>query len=439
MGIVKSNLNKKIAIIILVVMLVSMTFPVFATNISEINQGDRVKFTTGEQWNVYNSEKSAKDRNANDLYKKNSKIVYLKKGDEFDVVSKSGNILKIKNDKIDNKYIRYVASNFTKQNQVAVGSVDKSKVPVEEKNGSTVELPNMSLSTVNFSAIGDFIIRIIEIIWQELEPIFTRLTQGITDFSIKSEQKEDIIEEGQKKGSDVVVNENSGTTTNIGTTINTGTTTNTSVGTGNNTISDSKISELGKFIGNFEGGTKTYTINGIACYEAEEDTDNKMRARGVEVSDLKEYGNNYYAKSDVDKKFNETVIVKANTIISKARNRDLKLEENEIMALTSLAFQCSTTSVNEIMDTFKNEGKKAAMEKLLLYTKANGTNRAGLVKRRNAEATLLMEGSYNGKYNNDGQGDLKYYKKVISPGYEFSYSGGPSQISDYTTKYDLVK
>ena len=70
MEIVKSNLNKKIAIIILVVMLVSMTFPVFATNISEINQGDRVKFTTGEQWNVYNSEKSAKDRNTNDLYKK---------------------------------------------------------------------------------------------------------------------------------------------------------------------------------------------------------------------------------------------------------------------------------------------------------------------------------------------------------------------------------
>ena len=76
------------------------------------------------------------------------------------------------------------------------------------------------------------------------------------------------------------------------------------------------------------------------------------------------------------------------------------------------------------------------MEKLLLYTKASGKNLAGLVKRRNAEATLLMEGSYNGKYNNDTKSDLKYYKQVLSDGYKFSYSR--ANRSDYQAKYNIV-
>lgn len=411
MEIIRSKTNKIITIMVLVVMFMSITFPIFAAYTDGISKGDKLKLTT-DSWYIYKTETAAKNLD------KTQTNGTLKKNDEFTVQAKNGNVLKIG----DNKYIYYGSTGASSFKKISSASTEKTEVKEETKKNN-VEMPSVSLSTVDFHGIWEVIKIVIDTIVSIIKGLFTNINLNL---SIKNNDA--VVEEQIEAKVDI----DSKTSDKAEPKVETSS-------TGNNTISDANISKVGEFIGKFEGGTTTYTKNGVVCYKATKDTDGKMRTRGIDVSGLKSYGDNYYAKSDVDKKFNETVRAKANGIISKAKSKGLKLTENEVMALTSLAFQSSTTSVNEIMDTFKNEGKKAAMEKLLLYTKASGKNRGGLVKRRNAEATLLMEGSYNGKYNNDTKSDLKYYKKVLSAGYEFSYSGGPSQISAYKTKYNLVE
>ena len=62
-----------------------------------------------------------------------------------------------------------------------------------------------------------------------------------------------------------------------------------------------------------------------------------------------------------------------------------------------------------------------------------------VVKRRNAETTLMMEGEYNGNYNNDTKSELEYYQKVTESDYGLNYSGGAEQKGSYQTALNKVK
>ena len=70
----------------------------------------------------------------------------------------------------------------------------------------------------------------------------------------------------------------------------------------------------------------------------------------------------------------------------------LKLNQNELNALVSFAYNCGVGSLNRLTDN-KTRTKEEIAEHIIAYTKSGSeSNRNGLLKRRQAEKEMFLKG-----------------------------------------------